>query len=165
MAKTYEPIATNTLGSATATVSFSSIAATYTDLVLVVSHLGTLATAEAKIQFNGDTATNYSWTQLYGNGTSAASYRASSVSSIPLLPNEASSTTVPSAIIVNIQNYANATTFKTVIYRGSVTSLATSANVGLWRKTPEAINSITVFTPVSTFAAGSTFTLYGIKSA
>jgi hypothetical protein len=35
MAKTYEPIATTTLGTAAATVTFSSISGTYTDLVLV----------------------------------------------------------------------------------------------------------------------------------
>jgi len=165
MPKTYEPIATYTISSAASTYTFNSIPATYTDLVFIVNHLGTLATAEARIQFNSDTASNYSWTQLYGNGSSALSYRAANVTSLPLIPNEASSTTVPSAMIVNIQNYANTTTYKTVIYRGNVSSLATTANVGLWRKTPEAINSITIFTPVSTFASGSTFTLYGIKAA
>jgi hypothetical protein len=164
MASTYEPIATTTLGSAASSVTFSSISGTYTDLVLIVSHLGTLATAEARIQLNSDTGSNYSWTQLYGNGSSAASYRASSATSLPLLPNEASSTTVPSTLIVNLQNYSNSTTNKTVLYRSSVTSLATSANVGLYRST-SAITAINVFTNVSTFATGSTFTLYGIKAA
>jgi hypothetical protein len=161
---TYEAIFTETLASAQASVTFSSIPGTYTDLVLIVSHLGTLATAEARIQLNSDTGSNYSWTQLYGNGSSAASYRASSATSLPLLPNEASSTTVPSSMIVNLQNYSNTTTNKTVLYRGNVTSLATSANVGLYRST-SAITAINVFTNVSTFAAGSTFSLYGIASA
>ena len=44
MAITYEPIATNTLGSAAASVTFSSISGTYTDLVVVVSGNGAVAT-------------------------------------------------------------------------------------------------------------------------
>jgi hypothetical protein len=164
MPSTYTPIATTTLGSAAASVTFSSISGSYTDLVLVVSYTGTLATAEARLQLNSDTGSNYSWTQLYGNGSSAASYRASNVTNLPLLPNEASSTTVPSTMIVNLQNYSNSTTNKTLLYRSSITSLATTANVGLWRNT-SAITSIYLFTSASTFAIGSTFTLYGVKSA
>jgi hypothetical protein len=41
MAITYEPIATTTLGSAAADVTFTSISGTYTDLVLVaVTQIG-----------------------------------------------------------------------------------------------------------------------------
>jgi hypothetical protein len=36
MAKTYEPIATTTLGSNTATVDFTGISQAYTDLILVI---------------------------------------------------------------------------------------------------------------------------------
>jgi hypothetical protein len=43
---TYEAIATQTLGSAAASVTFSSIPGTYTDLVLVVA--GTLTTGTEK---------------------------------------------------------------------------------------------------------------------
>jgi hypothetical protein len=161
---TYFAIAEQTLGSAATSVTFSSIPSTYTDLVLVISHTGTLATAEARLQLNSDTGSNYSWTQLYGNGSSAASYRVSNASNLPLLPNEASSTTVPSTMIVNLQNYSNTTTNKTLLYRSGISSLATSANVGLWRST-SAITSIYLFTPTSTFATGATFSLYGIKAA
>jgi hypothetical protein len=35
----------------------------------------------------------------------------------------------------------------------------------LWRKTPESINSILIYTASGTFATGSTFSLYGIASA
>lgn len=164
MAVTYEPIATYTSTGVINGYTFTSIPSTYTDLVMQVSYLGTLATAEGRIQLNSDTGSNYSWTQLYGNGSSAASYRAPNVTSLPLLPNEASSTTVPSVVTVNLQNYSNTTTNKTLLYRSNVTSLATTANVGLWRSTA-AITSIYVYTATSTFAAGSTFTLYGIKAA
>ncbi len=42
MPKTYEPIATTTLGSAAATVTFSTIPGTYTDLVLIDYQFTTL---------------------------------------------------------------------------------------------------------------------------
>jgi hypothetical protein len=166
MTVTYEAILSTTLVSAQSSVVIGSggtIPQTYTDLILVISYTGTLSSAEARIQLNGDTGSNYSWTQLYGNGSSAASYRASNVTNLPVLPNEASSTTVPSVFVLNFQNYSNTTTNKTVLYRSSITSLATTANVGLWRNTG-AITSINVFTNASTFTAGSTFSLYGIKA-
>jgi hypothetical protein len=73
MAITYEPIATTTLGSAAADVTFTSISGTYTDLVLVaVTQIGSSGDYLG-VQFNSDTGTNYSRTRLSGNGTSASS--------------------------------------------------------------------------------------------
>ena len=162
MARTYEPIATTTLGSAAATVTFSSIPATYTDLVLIMSAKITSGGAtNDRIQFNGDTSSNYSTTVLYGSGSAAGSYRLSSTS---ILIDDVTSTNF-NANIINIMNYANTTTYKTVILRSSPPDSSVQANVGLWRKTPEAINQVSVLAGSSTFVAGSTFTLYGIKAA
>ena len=62
MAITYEPIATTTLGSATASVTFSSLGS-YTDIVLVCSvQSASSGDARINIRFNGDTASNYSGT-------------------------------------------------------------------------------------------------------
>ena len=67
MTSTYEKIASTTLGSAAADITFSTISGTYTDLVLV---LGSLTTASAsqriRMQLNSDTGTTYSNTDLYG---------------------------------------------------------------------------------------------------
>ena len=69
-------IATQTLGSATASITFSSIPSTYTDLRIVFS--GTGATVlNLKVRFNGDSASNYSQTNLQGLGYSVQSSRAS----------------------------------------------------------------------------------------
>jgi hypothetical protein len=63
-------------------------------------------------------------------------------------------------------NYANTTTYKTIISRGDSAGFWNIANVALWRKTPEAITSITVFPAgLNNWIAGSTFTLYGITAA
>jgi hypothetical protein len=74
---TYEPIATNTLGSATATVTFSTISGSYTDLILVISAFTGDDLAAYTIRLNGDTGSNYSVTSLEGQGTSAVSQQQS----------------------------------------------------------------------------------------
>jgi hypothetical protein len=168
---TYEPIATTTLGSAQGTVTFTSISGTYTDLFVMCD--GQNATQdgwEAGITFNGDTGSNYSFTYVGGNGTSASSSRSSNTAFIPSA-GLASWTTVansPGIYSFNVMNYSNTTTYKTTIGRnGHATGsfASTDAVVGLWRNT-NAITSITLTVRNSgTFATGSTFTLYGIKAA
>jgi hypothetical protein len=156
---TYEPIATTTLGTATSSVTFSSITGSYTDLVLVTNSFGT--GVFFSIRINGDTGTNYSRTRFNGNGTTATSARDSSASSIAI--NDLSST-VREIAILNFQNYSNSTTFKTVVFRQNLSSSSVGATVGLWRST-SAITSIALNTFSNTFAVGSTFTLYGIAAA
>lgn len=160
MAVTYEPIATTTLGTAASSVTFSSISSTYTDLVLVfggsVSSFGNL-----RIQLNGDTGTNYSWTRLLGDGSAAQSDRGSSQSFINIAILD---TNVIGNAIAHLQNYSNTTTNKTVITRGNSTGTYLGATVGLWRNTA-AINSILIYNSAGNLNSSSVITLYGIKSA
>ena len=167
MPATYEPIATTTLGSAQATITFSGISGAYTDLVLVANFTQSVASASARIVFNSDNASgNYSLTELRGNGTSALSSRAASLNFGYYGYYADGSTTVPSIFVVNIMNYANTTTYKTFISRANTSSAAAEALVGLWRKAPEAITSIALSIDAGyTYSTGSTFTLYGIKAA
>lgn len=164
MASTYEPIATQTLGSAAASVTFSSISGAYTDLVLIAQPTASLDGQQFFLRIgNGsvDSASNYSITMLNGNGTSAASQRRSNQTSI--IPDYfgAINTTVNGAYIFNFQNYSNTTTNKSVLI-SSRTSYASEASVALWRST-SAINIITFY--LTNFTTGSTFSLYGILAA
>jgi len=160
---TYEPIATNTLGSNTATVTFSSISGSYTDLVLIIG--GKNASSDQGIVTqvgNGsiDTGSNYSTTYLIGDGTSATSGRASSATSIIAGRMD----NVASTSIINYMNYSNTTTYKTVLGRGNDGTLVIQ-HVGLWRNTA-AINTINVFNLSSVnFATGTVLTIYGIAAA
>jgi hypothetical protein len=163
MAKTYEPIATYTIPSATANYTFSSISGTYTDLVIVVTGNSTAA-ADLWMQVNGDTGTNYSTTQLSGTGSSALSQRSSNRANFNVNFNAYMSTTVAANYIIQLQNYSNTTTYKTMLARCNNANQAVDATVGLWRNTA-AITSVTLIANGSTFATGSTFTLYGIKAA
>ena len=161
MAKTYEPISTQTLGSAAASVTFSSIPATYTDLVLI-ANAQTSNNVDVFMRFNSDTANNYSSTTLVGDGTSASSSRFSSRSDIIIMSGNPS--TSISTYVLNIFNYTNATTFKSCLIRSNLGDRVT-AIVGLWRATPAAISTINIRVDTGTFNTGSTFTLYGIKAA
>jgi hypothetical protein len=165
---TYEPIATTTLGSASATVSFTGISSSYTDLVLVISAADN-AGANVYLQMgNGsiDTGSNYSDTILTGNGTTAYSARDTSQTKI-LYAYEGTPPTSPSfgTYIIQFMNYSNTTTYKTVLSRANSASSGVDAIVGLWRST-SAINQIQLSAQgATTYSVGSTFTLYGIKSA
>ena len=156
MTVTYSQIATQTLGSNTATVTFSSIPGTYTDLVLVCTIRDT--NGYSVMRFNSDSGNNYSRTWMSGNGTTASSNRGSNISGLDLKAETSASTFAPT--ITHIMNYSNTTTNKTVLIR-QAQSGEVAAYVGLWRNTG-AITSITITNDMQT---GSTFSLYGIKAA
>jgi hypothetical protein len=164
---TYTPIATTTLGSDTADVTFSSIAGTYTDLVIIGQFGNSTAGLAVGVQFNSDTGNNYSFTALVGNGTAASSDRLANTNHIYAAYNIAPSATVSGVLRLNIQNYSNTTTNKTVIARydnNDATYPGTSATAGLWRNTA-AITSVKIKPSAGNLKAGSNFTLYGIASA
>jgi hypothetical protein len=157
MPATYEPIATTTLGSSASSVTFSSIPGTYTDLILVVNGTST-ATNGNEMQFNGDTGNNYSFTLLYGTGSAAVSSRNSNIS----FAYAGRTNTNQSVSITQIMNYANTTTYKTVLTRASSNGDIVMGNVSTWRST-SAITSLVY--AGATFNSGTVFTLYGIKAA
>ena len=65
---TYTPLATVTLGTAASSVTFSSIPATYRDLILVVNAT-TSADGIPSLRFNGDSGNNYSEHGLSSTGS------------------------------------------------------------------------------------------------
>jgi hypothetical protein len=164
---TYEAIATQTLGSAAATVTFSSIPQTYTDLVLVLNATSS-TTANSYVRINSDSGANYSWNVLYGSGSVAGTDRAGSVSNGVLMDYYGYPTsTIPNVNIIQFMNYSNTTTFKTVLGRANqaTTSGGIDLITSMWRSTA-AITELTLrFTGSQTWSTGSTFSLYGIKAA
>lgn len=165
---TYVALDKVTIGTATASVTFSSISSAYTDLYIVGS-VGVTAAADIFLNFNGDTTSGlYSFTQLGGDGSSALSQRASNQNRVQLdFPGYAQTTLGATNFTISVQNYSNSTTNKTSLTRfnnmGGAAGLGTNATVGLWRNT-NAITSVTLTASGTTFLAGSTFSLYAIKS-
>jgi hypothetical protein len=168
MTRTYEPIASQTLGSNAATASFSSITGTYTDLILVAQLNGASGAAGLRLRINDDTGSNYSTTFLHGNGSTAGSNRESSQTRMSTA--WIVSTTTGEATIIRFQfmSYANTNVFKTVLLENARSGSGVERNVGLWRST-SAITKITVAVggafPSDDLAAGSTLSLYGVKAA
>jgi len=160
---TYEPIATQTLSSAAATVTFSSISQSYTDLILVAT--GNTSTGVGLYMRVGaantiDTGSNYSVIRLYGYSGGADSDELNGLDFWYVSTgafNDANT-------ILNLQNYSNTTTYKTFISRQNSPTAWVNSSAGLWRST-SAINKIELYLPSGNISAGSTFTLYGIKAA
>ena len=168
MATTYEKIATTTLGSANNSITFSSIPSTYTDLRVVIAPKAAATVYYMACQFNGDTATNYSFTSLYGDGSSAVSSRNTSQTEIGIIWFNGATTTIPAFATIDVFSYAGST-FKTILGTNSADNNGSGTverNVGLWRST-SAITSIKLFdTSVGRqMATGTTATLYGILKA
>lgn len=157
---TYDCIATTTLSSSQSSVTFSSISGSYTDLVYVIyNKTGGINTG---IRFNSDGGSNYSLTQIYGDGSAAASLKSTNVTYgiAGVIQSDAT-------VVGHIMNYSNTTTNKTLIGRGGAGSgTYLDLCVTLWRST-SAITSVTFYQGenTGTWASGSTFTLYGIKAA
>ena len=164
------PIATTTLSTATATITFSSIPQVYEHLQLRISG-GTAAGNTIEIQFNSDTGNNYSIHRITANnGSSIAVGGAASQTRIALGAgaglNFASS--VVSGAILDILDYANTSKNKTT---RSITGWDSNSagyldfESGAWYSTA-AINRIDLKgASSSNWVSGSTVALYGIKRA
>jgi hypothetical protein len=164
----YESIATVTVGAGGSnSISFSSIASTYTHLQLRVSATTAASGKVMVARFNSDSTTSYTWHFLNGQGTTASAGNATGNTYARFFgQNIGTNTTNPSVSIMDILDYANTNKNKTV------RALSGSDNNGsgevalessLWIKT-NAINAITIsLTDSSNFSQNSSFALYGIK--
>lgn len=161
---TYEPIATSS-PSGTATVTFTGISSSYTDLVLVFG--GSMAAAANMFVRVGngslDTGSNYSVTQITGSGSSASSSRLSSQNEIKITEGIFFNSSEQCNLIISLQNYSNTTTNKTILSRANSAGIGVQAQVSLWRST-SAINQVSLYGSQN-FQSGSVVTLYGIAAA
>lgn len=162
-------IASTTLGTDTATVTFSSIPATYDDLVVIMYARAVTADQTLNCRFNSDTNSNYSTTGMRTTGSVANTSSATNATfayvafDIGVL----NGTDKFSALTLNVFNYANTSYNKTYLTRHSADNAGTGGvefNAGLWRST-SAINSITLTMSFGSFRANSAFELYGVKKA
>lgn len=165
MPATYEPISTTTLSTTAATITFSSIPSTYTDLKLVLVHNGN-GTAACVMRLNTDSilSTSASFTSLYGNGTSVISGRTASTGSFRIT--ETTLSTNPKLVQVDLLSYAGNTN------KAIFSSAATEANsgdesytvFGSWTNTAAIDQIVLGWSGGQQFTVGTTATLYGIKA-
>lgn len=159
---TYTPLANLTLSSSAASVTFSSISQVYRDVVMVFAG-SSASQADFYIRFNGDTGANYTRIFMQGDGTNTESF--GNVNDTPLRisrarvwPGELTN------VVMNLMDYSATDRHKTALIRANNSARATEAFGGRWASTA-ALTSITLLLESGVqFAAGSTFSLYGIVS-
>jgi len=165
---TYTLISSNVLASSAASVTFSSIPATYTDLVVKVSSRNTTSSVDITMGFNGVT-TGYSDVILYGSGSAAASGVDNVLAGVTGLLNNGSTYTAStfSNSEAYIPNYISSN-YKPVSLNAVTENNATVAysylGAGLWSNT-SSITSILIKPTSGSFVANSSFYLYGISNA
>ena len=170
MAFTFKAIATVTVGSGGAsTIDFTSIPATYTDLLIKISSRdGRSATGtNIIINFNGSN-TNLSYRRLTGNGTSAGS-NSGTGGVVGYSVSATATTDTFSNLEIYIPNYTSAN-YKScssdAVNENNATSSFMALVATLWSDT-SAITSISLFPTVAAtnFVQYTTATLYGIKNS
>jgi hypothetical protein len=163
-------IATTTLGSTQSEVIFSSIPQDYTHLQIRTSaRVNSGDSLQLLAQFNGDTATNYSYHYLYANESAAFSGNALTQSqmSVGSQPGSSSGANIFGANVCDILDYTNTNKFKTSRAISGAERQATPSYAfmpsGHWRSTA-AITSIRLISEGgASFVQHSRFDLYGIK--
>lgn len=169
MPNTFTLIASSTVGAGgAASIDFTSIPSTYTDLCLKVSVRANsgFATQQMYMTFNGNTS-SYSARQLYGDGSSATSATLSnSGAAISIVNTNSTSSTAStfSSTDVYIPNYTSSNnksaSADSVTENNGTTALA-GLTAGLWSNT-SAITSITLTPQGGSWQQYSTAYLYGI---
>ena len=175
MAIAYNFIASSIVGSGgTASVTFSSIPGTYTDLVVKATTRDTVAGANngpVVMTFNGSATSDYSFRQVTGTGSTAGSQNNNTVTNVDLAFGSAgdsagNTTSTFTNIEMYIPNYTSAN-YKSFSVDTVSENNATAAYSGLiagLRSNTAAITSITM-TANTLFAQYSTFYLYGINKS
>lgn len=170
----YEPtqlIAETVLGSDTATISFTSIPATFRHLVVVLEGRASPSQTSVGIglRFNADTGNNYDrqTLQAVGTGVTATQTTGGSFIQIGLLSAATATANASGSIRVMIPSYRQTTFHKTMFSEGAAqaSSIATQRNAGRWASTA-AITQIDLLIPTGgNFLTGTVAGLYGLQGA
>jgi hypothetical protein len=172
---TYTLISSNVLSSSAASVTFSSIPATYTDLVIRYSARGNTGGGSinnyASLKVNSITS-NYSETYLYGDGSSASSGRFSASSNWLFgggwFSEAGGTANTFSNTEIYVPNYAGSTNKVASNFTAQENNTSSSTQLGveaLLLGNTAAITSLTITPSGASFVSGSSFYLYGISNA
>jgi len=168
----YDALATVTLSTATASVSFAGIPSGYKHLQIrgIAKANRTTYVDDLGIRFNGDTTSNYSWHRTYGFGSGAGSSD-SGVSQTSMNIGQIAGGTVNNAqgfgaVLVDLLDYSNINKYKTIKYFGGYDDNGQGAiqfASGNWRDL-SVVSSITLLPLIgTTFSQYTKFALYGVK--
>ena len=162
-------ITSTTLSSSAASVTFSGIPATYTDLVLKCSVRNTVSGAgmNMKIEINGSTSSVYSETRLGGYNSTTFSDRTSNAteSEVGYVNGDTSTADTFSSVEIYIPSYTASQNkpFSSIsaLEQNATTNWFIVTYADLFRDT-SAINSIKLKPNSDNWKSGSSFYLYGL---
>lgn len=150
---TYDLIDSETLASAAGSVTFTSIPATFQDLVLIANFQGSQS-AQLILRFNGDTDANHS--SVFMSGSPSGSVSGSALNFFTNLR------TSQNVTIASVMDYSATDKHKTTLIRANNGGFGEVAAQASRYASNSAITSVTLVTNDGTISAGSTFSLYGI---
>ena len=171
----FESIATVNLGASAATIDIQSIPAGFQHLQLrcvLRTDRASNAADGFTIRFNNNTASNYAWHRLSGDGASATAGAGSSASlmstGVDVLPAATATTSIFGAAVLDILDYTSTSKAKTLrVFTGNDRNGAgiVAVTSGLWTTSNTAIDRITL-APLagSNFIQYSTVGLYGVRA-
>jgi len=158
-------IETKTLGTAAASIEFTSIPQDGTDLVALASlRESTTSDAVIYMRFNSDTGSNYSRRFLAGNGSTVSS-NSETTTFFEMVgqPSSATSNTFGSGLLY-VANYTSAvgkSLSADSVGENNATLARQRIVAGLWTGT-DAITSVSFFPASGNWAIGSTVSLYKV---
>lgn len=163
----YDALATVTVDSGGASsIEFAGIPTGYKHLQIRVLYLNSSSYSNIQMQFNGDTGSNYSWHEVYGDGSGVGATAYTSQTHIrPILG--AVGTTNQAVGVIDILDYASTSKNKTTrSLSGADTNGGTNyilLRSGLWMNSGSAITSINFVPQSGSFNQYTQFALYGIR--
>lgn len=172
MPATYELIQTTTTTTSSAGITFDNISSNFTDLKIIVTPISAVASNYFYLRFNNDAFGNYSFNEIYTNGSGAYGYQSSSGTTYlgtnfyTTFGTDSNNGYMSS---IDIFDYSNTTSYKNILSRNSAVTdpnfPGTEFVNGVWMKT-EAITRVDlVSASTNNLASGTVASLYGIKAA
>jgi peptide methionine sulfoxide reductase MsrA len=156
---TYTALANITLGSSASSVTFSSIPATYRDLILVATAQSTPTPAGFLVNFNGDTGSNYTTVVMTGVASAAETFTSGQLTYFVQIPSDAQN-----VLIAQFLDYSATDKHKTYLSRNNSKGEGVEASAGRWANTAAITSMVFTCSGGDTWASGSGFSLYGIAS-
>lgn len=170
MALTYVLIASSILGSNSATITFSSIPQTYTDLVLQISGRNSSTGSLALVRLNNNSSAVYPRTQIATDFTTVSSSRSTTQTEVQdYMANSFFAANLFSVSEVYIPNYTLTQTkqLSNISFReANNTTDAYAVCEAILNTSTSPVTSLTITSSNSNnFVTNSSFYLYGIKNS
>lgn len=161
-APTRTALATTTLASNAASVTFGSISGSYRDLIVSVT--GSATDYEyVMLQYNSDTGSNYTWVNMIGDGSAvsggAGTWNGAKVGRFSTTAN------VVSNLQANVMDYSATDKHTTTLARGNSPDEMTMGICSRWANTA-AITSVKVlcYGGTALLESGTTVSLFGVEA-